>query len=99
MIYLALCLVFGIVTGLVARARGSSWALWGLIGALFPVLGLVAVLLHRRESEELRRPCPNCGRICMLYDALCVRCGTELDFPTVAVESTADAARRAHPAG
>ena len=99
MIYLALCLVFGIATGLVARARGSSWALWGLIGALFPVLGLIAVLLHRREDEELRRPCPNCGRICMLYDALCVRCGTELDFPEVAVESVADAARRTHPAG
>ena len=32
----------------------------------------------------------------MLYDALCTRCGTELDFPEVAIESSADAARRPH---
>lgn len=97
-IYLTLCLVFGVVTALVARAKGTSWLLWGLIGAIFPVLGLVCVLLSRRETEELRRPCPTCGRVCMIYDALCTRCGTELDFPTVAIESTADAARREHPA-
>lgn len=98
MIYLVVCVVFGVVTGLVARARGSSWFLWGLIGAIFPVLGLAGILLFRREDNELRRSCPNCGRVCMIYDALCTRCGTELDFPDVAIESTADAARRPHPA-
>ena len=98
MIYLVVCLAFGVTTALVARAKGTSWVLWGLIGAVFPVLGLVGVLLFRRETEELRRPCPACGRVCMIYDALCTRCGTELDFPRVAIESSADAARRAHPA-
>ena len=97
MIYLTLCLVFGVATALVARARGSSWLLWGLIGAIFPVLGLIGVLLYRREDEELRRPCPNCGRVCMLYDALCTRCGAELEFPEVAIESSADAERRTRP--
>jgi len=97
-IYLSLCLVFGVTTGLVARAKGSSWLMWGLIGAVFPVLGLVGVLLFRRESDELRRACPTCGRVCAIYDALCTRCGTELDFPEVAIESSADASRRARPA-
>ncbi|MCW3012361.1 MAG: hypothetical protein JWO90_2765 [Solirubrobacterales bacterium] len=98
MIYLTLCLVFGVATALVARAKGSSWFLWGLIGAIFPVLGLAGVLLFRREDEELRRTCPNCGKVCMLYDALCTRCGVELDFPEVAIESAADAGRRQRPA-
>jgi hypothetical protein len=98
LIYLTLCLVFGIATALVARAKGTSWVLWGMIGAIFPVLGLAGVLLYRRETEELRRPCPNCGRVCMIYDALCTRCGEELDFPEVAIESEADASRRARPA-
>lgn len=98
MIYLTLCLVFGVATALVARAKGTSWILWGLIGAIFPVLGLAGVLLMRRETDELRRACPNCGRTCMIYDALCTRCGLDLDFPELAIESTADAARRPHPA-
>lgn len=94
MVYLAVCVVFGVATALVARAKGSSWVLWGLIGAIFPVLGLAGILLARRESEELRRACPNCGRICMLHDALCTRCGCELEFPETAIESRAAAARR-----
>ena len=98
MVYLTLCLVFGVATALVARAKGSSWFLWGLIGAIFPVLGLAGVLLFRRESEELRRPCPNCGRVCMLYDALCTRCGAELDFPETAIESRDGRAQRRQPA-
>ena len=98
MVYLSLCFTFGVVTALVARSKGSSWAVWGLIGAVFPVLGLAGALLYRREDEELRRRCPACGRTCMIYDALCTRCGTELEFPDVAIESVADAARRPHPA-
>lgn len=95
MIYISLCLTMGILTALVGRAKGSSWWLWGVIGAVLPFLGLVGALLHRNEAEELRRECPTCGRICKLSDALCVRCGTELDFPEVAIESEAEAARRA----
>lgn len=98
MIYISLCVVFAVVTALVARAKGSSWILWGLIGGIFPVLGLAGVLMMRREDEELRRSCENCGKVCMLYDAICTRCGNELEFPDVAIESTADAARRTQPA-
>ena len=43
--------------------------------------------------EELRRVCPGCGRVVKLHDALCMRCGTELEYPDVAVASEA-AARR-----
>jgi hypothetical protein len=33
----------------------------------------------------------------MLHDALCTRCGAELDFPEVAIESVADRAAPGHP--
>ena len=98
MVYLSLCFGFGVITALVARGKGSSWPVWGLIGAVLPVLGLLGVLLYRGETEELRRQCPGCGRTVMLHDALCTRCGTELDFPEGAIESLADAARRPRPA-
>lgn len=79
-IYLFVALLFGAATGMVGRSKGSSTALWFVIGAIAPVIGLIAALAYRNDDEEPRRQCPGCGRTCMLHDALCVRCGTELDY-------------------
>jgi ribosomal protein S27AE len=84
--YVVFAVSCGIGTGLIGRMKGSSFLLWFLLGALFPVLGIVIALLYRVESNELRRQCPNCGRVTKLYDAICTRCGHELDFPDVAIE-------------
>ena len=81
MIYLALCLWFGVAGAVIARIKGTSMVLWFLISAILPVLGLLALLLCRSEREEPRRRCPGCGKIVMAHDALCTRCGTELEFP------------------
>jgi hypothetical protein len=92
--YLLVALWFGAATGIVGRIRGSSFALWFLIGAVVPVIGLIVALAYRSERDELRRQCTGCGRIVMLHDAMCMRCGTDLDFPDVAVEPESVAAGR-----
>ena len=79
-IYLIVAILFGIAAGMVGRSKGSSFGLWFLIGAVAPVIGVIAALAYRNDDEEPRRQCPACGRTCMLHDALCVRCGTELDY-------------------
>jgi hypothetical protein len=89
---LVIMLCFGLAGGIVGRIKGSSFALWFLISALVPFLGLLTALLYRYENQELRRQCPGCGRVVMLHDAVCVRCGTELEFPEVAVAPKARAA-------
>jgi ribosomal protein S27AE len=76
---------FGIGTGLVGRKKGSSFAIWFLIGFFAPGIGLVVALLYRWEIDELRRQCPRCGRIVALSDAVCTRCGTDLDWPETAI--------------
>ena len=93
MIYLVLCVWFGIAGAVVARVKGTSMLLGFLISAILPFFGLLALVLYRSELEELRRECPGCGRIVPLYDALCTRCGTELEFPDVAIEPRAVARR------
>jgi hypothetical protein len=85
MAYVVIALCFGISGGLVARAKGNSVVLWFMISGLVPFIGLLAAIAHRSERDELRRTCPTCGRVTKIYDALCTRCGTELDFPDVAV--------------
>ncbi|MDQ3850907.1 MAG: hypothetical protein M3296_09890 [Actinomycetota bacterium] len=93
--YIAIALGFALAGGVVGRLKGSSFWLWFLISGILPLIGLLAALAYRYERDELRRACPSCGRICMLHDALCVRCGAELEFPesAIAPDSAAAAAR------
>ncbi len=78
--YVVICLGFGIAGGLVGRIKGSSFLLWFVISAVVPFFGLLAAIAYRMESNELRRRCPRCGRVTKIYDALCTRCGTELEW-------------------
>jgi hypothetical protein len=87
--YVMICLAFGVAGGIVGRMKGSSFLLWFLISALVPVLGLITAVCYRWEDRELRRQCPRCGRVVKLYDAKCMRCGHELEFPEAALPSEA----------
>jgi hypothetical protein len=93
-IYLAFALWFGIAAGVVGKIKGSSFFIWFLIGAALPVLGLAGAVLYRSERDEPRRQCPTCGKIVKLHDAMCMRCGTDLEFPDVAIEPESVAATR-----
>ena len=94
MAYLVICFFFGLSGGIIGKVKGSSFFLWFLISALVPVAGLLAALLYRNDRDELRRQCPTCGKVIKLHDAVCVRCGTDLDFPEVAIEAESAALRR-----
>jgi hypothetical protein len=79
--YLILALSFALAGGLVGKIKGSSFLIWFVISGVLPVLGLVAALLYRSERDKL-------------HDALCTRCGTELDFPEIAIEPESAASPR-----
>jgi hypothetical protein len=93
-IYLAVAIWFGIATGLIGKTRGSSFFVWFLVGAVVPVIGVFVALAYRNDRDELRRQCPTCGKLVKLHDAMCMRCGTDLEFPDVAIEPESAAARR-----
>jgi hypothetical protein len=85
--YVVIALSFGLAGGIIGKIKGSSFFIWFIIATVVPVIGLLTAIVYRSERDELRRPCPTCGRICKLHDALCVRCGTELEFPDQALSS------------
>jgi hypothetical protein len=93
--YVGIAMLFGLAGGFVGKAKGSSFLLWLLISGLVPVFGLLAAIFYRSENRELRRQCPQCGKIVKLYDALCMNCGTELTFPEQALASKAQMRQRA----
>jgi hypothetical protein len=92
--YLVIAFSFALAGGIVGRLKGSSFFIWFLISGIVPVIGLGAALLYRTERDELRRQCPGCGKIVKLHDAVCMRCGTELDFPDFAIEPESAASAR-----
>jgi hypothetical protein len=73
---------FALAGGFVGKAKGFSFWLWFAICAIPPFFPqLLVALLYRNDNAVARRACPTCGKVVHIHDALCTRCGTELDFP------------------
>ena len=79
--YPIIAFFFGLATGIIGKGKGSSFWLWFAIGAVVPILGLVAVVLHRSEKTEPERRCPSCNNVVKLYVQVCPRCGADLYLP------------------
>lgn len=92
---LVILFFFGLAGGIVGRIKGSSFFIWFLVAFCIPFIGLLTAILYRYDSKELRRQCPECGKVVKLHDAVCTRCGAELEFPDVAIASEASMRRRA----
>ncbi|MGO9884958.1 MAG: hypothetical protein ACLPV4_18330 [Solirubrobacteraceae bacterium] len=91
---LVILFFFGLAGGIIGRIKGSSFFVWFLISFCIPFIGLLTAMLYRYDNRELRRQCPECGKVVKLHDAVCTRCGTELEFPDVAIASEASLRRR-----
>jgi uncharacterized BrkB/YihY/UPF0761 family membrane protein len=96
--YIVIAICFGLAGGAVGRIKGSSFLLWFLISGLVPIFGLLAAIAYRYERDEPRRQCPRCGKVTKAYDALCMRCGAELEYPQVALASELTERERARHA-
>jgi hypothetical protein len=89
MAFLVICFFFGLAGGTVGRIKGSSFLLWFFISAIPPFVGLLAAVLYRIERDEPHRRCPTCTKVVPVHDALCTRCGTELDYAPPAAPAPA----------
>jgi hypothetical protein len=76
--YLVIALSFGLATGAVGKIKGSSFFVWGLIGFVLPVIGLLGAMLHRWERDEPRMRCPRCDAVLNVSDQVCMRCGEDI---------------------
>ena len=82
MAFLVIMFFCGLSAGIVGRIKGGSFPIWFLIGFALPILGTLAALLHRWEGQELRRRCEECGNVVAMHDQVCMRCGSDLEFPS-----------------
>jgi len=91
---LVILFFFGLAGGFVGRMKGSSFWIWFLVSFCVPFIGLLTAVCYRWDSRELRRQCPRCRAVLKLHDAVCHRCGEELEFPDVAIASEEAVRRR-----
>jgi hypothetical protein len=92
--FVVIAFCFGLAGGIIGKIKGSSFFLWFLISAIPPFIGLLAAIFYRNEYDELYRRCPTCGKVVALHDALCTRCGTELEFPGTTAPTPVEPAAR-----
>jgi hypothetical protein len=85
MAFILFSTAMALIGGFAGRAKGSSFFLWALVCAIPPYVGLLAVALYRDERQEPKGMCPGCGKVVPLYQAICTRCGTELEHPDAAL--------------
>lgn len=90
MAYIVIAICFGLAGGVVGRIKGSSFWLWFLISGAVPIFGLLAAIAYRFDRDEPQRRCPKCGRLTKAHDALCTRCGEELEYPEQPLVSEAE---------
>ena len=82
--YIVIALMFGIGTGMVGRSKGSSFFIWFVVGAVLPILGLIAAFAYRGEDIEPERRCPRCNKTLKIHVQVCPGCGLDLELPPVA---------------
>jgi hypothetical protein len=79
--YAVIAFFCGLSAGVIGKLKGSSFWIWFLVGLVLPIFGTIAAIFSRSERGEPLRACPTCGREVALHDQVCMRCGTDLDFP------------------
>ncbi len=80
---IALAIVFGLTTALLARAKGRSFIGWLFYGALSaPIAFFHALLMASKKpvaekrglSSQARRRCPHCGETIKAGLEVCLQC-------------------------
>ena len=79
--FVVIAFVFGLASGAIGKMKGSSFFIWFMVGLALPGIGIIAAILYRRERDEPRRRCPECGNVVAISDQVCMRCGRDLEFP------------------
>lgn len=77
--YILVAIVFGIVTGIVARSKGRSSLGWFIAGLLIGPFALVVAVLPARPREGVFLECPACAEVIRTQASVCRHCGSHLE--------------------
>ena len=97
---IVLAILFGLITALIARAKGRNFIGWWIYGALSSPIAIFHALLmapkkyagrRRGLSSAARRRCPHCGEAIKLDVEVCPQCWRVLPAGGITPEEGDDA--------
>lgn len=82
---IAVAIVMGVITAVVAQLRGRNGPGWFVLGALFPAIALLVVAVMPAITAEAARPtpethvrCPDCKELVRKDARVCKHCQCKL---------------------
>lgn len=76
--YVLVAIVFGVVSGIVARGKGRSSLGWFLAGLLIGPFALLVAVLPAKPREGSLVQCPACCEVIQAEASICRFCGSHL---------------------
>jgi hypothetical protein len=76
--YILVAVVFGVVAGILARAKGRNSVGWFIAGLLIGPFALVVAVMPPRVREGRLVQCPACCEVVRHEARVCRYCGTQL---------------------
>ena len=76
--YVVVAIVFGVVSGIVARSKGRSSLGWFVAGLLIGPFALVVAVLPAKPKEGRLIQCPACLEVIRDEARVCRHCGSQV---------------------
>jgi predicted amidophosphoribosyltransferase len=80
---LLLRIIAAAAAGYIAYKKGRDRIIWALLGALFPPLVFVVLLLPPKLAPGVTKRCPYCSAVVYAKDTVCSHCMRELPIDMV----------------
>lgn len=82
-LYLLIDVAIALITASIARKNGYSYLSWFLMGVIFNIFGLIAILVFSSSNSEKPTPethyrCPDCGELISKEARICKHCGCKI---------------------
>jgi hypothetical protein len=77
--YVLVAIIFGIVSGILARSKGRNTLGWFIAGLLIGPFALLVAVLPARPRDGHLAECPACREVIQAEASICRFCGTQFE--------------------